>query len=91
MIPWRGAAVNRNGQPTFTSYSFYDVFYSQQQILEGQKPGIDPSLFKDRIVIIGATAEGLNEAFTTPFPQGEINGPEVHANIVDALLAQTID
>lgn len=88
MIPWRGAAVNSNGQPTFTSYSFYDLFYSQQQILEGQKPGIDPSLFKDRIVIIGGTAEGLHEAFTTPFPQGEINGPEVHANIVDALLAQ---
>jgi len=84
MIPWRGPAQNRNGAPTFASYAFYDVFYSQQQIIEGQKPGIDPSLFKDRIVIVGATAEGLNEAFTTPFPRGEINGPEVHANLVDA-------
>ena len=54
MIPWRGPAENGNGQPTFTSYSFYDVFYSQQQIIEGQKPGIDPALFKDRIVIVGA-------------------------------------
>jgi adenylate cyclase len=87
MIPWRGPAENRNGQPTFTSYAFYDVFYSQQQILEGQKPGIDPARFKDRIVIVGVTAEGLNEAFTTPFPQGEINGPEVHANLVDAFLS----
>jgi adenylate cyclase len=33
------------------------------------------------------TAEGLNEAFTTPFPQGEINGPEVHANIVHGYLS----
>jgi adenylate cyclase len=86
MIPWRGPAEGSNGQLTFNSYAFYDVFYSQQQILEGQKPGIDPSLFKDRIVIVGVTAEGLNEAFTTPFPQGEINGPEVHANLVDAFL-----
>ena len=86
MIPWRGPAENSNGQVTFTSFAFYDVFYSQQQILEGQKPGIDPALFKDRIVIVGVTAEGLNEAFTTPFPQGEINGPEVHANLVDAFL-----
>ena len=86
MIPWRGPAQNKNGQVTFTSYAFYDIFYSQQQLLEGQKPGIDPALFKDRIVIVGVTAEGLNEAFTTPFPQGEINGPEVHANLVDAFL-----
>lgn len=87
MIPWRGPAENATGQPTFPSYSFYDVFYSQQQLLESQKPGIDPSLFKDRIVVVGVTAEGLNEAFSTPFPKGEINGPEVHANMIDALLA----
>lgn len=86
LLPWRGPAENANGQPTFTSYAFYDLFYSQQQILEGQKPGIDPALFKDRIVIVGATAEGLNEAFATPFRSGEINGPEVHANMADAML-----
>lgn len=87
LVPWRGPAENDNGKPTFTSFSFYDVFYSQQQLIEGQKPGIDPALFKDRIVIVGATAEGLNEAFTTPFPGGEINGPEVHANMLDAMLS----
>jgi adenylate cyclase len=87
LVPWRGPAENPNGQPTFTSYSFYDVFYSQQQIIEGQKPGIDPALFKDRIVIVGGSGEGLKEAFTTPFPQGAINGPEVHANVVDGLLS----
>jgi adenylate cyclase len=86
MIPWRGPA-ELDGHPTFTSYSFYDVFYSQQQVIEGQQPGVDPARFKDQIVIVGVTAEGLNEAFTTPFPQGEINGPEVHANLVDAFLA----
>ena len=54
---------------------FYDLFYSQQQLIEGQKPGIDPALFKDRIVVVGVSAEGLHEVFTTPFPVGEINGP----------------
>ena len=87
MLPWRGPAESGAGVPTFTSYSFYDVFYSQQQIIEGQKPGIDPSLFRDRIVIVGGTAEGLKDAFTTPFPRGAINGPEVHANMIDAFLA----
>jgi adenylate cyclase len=37
-------------------------------------------------VVVGVTAEGLHEAFTTPFRIGEINGPEVHANVIDALL-----
>jgi adenylate cyclase len=87
LIPWRGPAEGASGQPTFTSYSFYDIFYSQQQILEEQKPGIDPALFKDRIVIVGANAEGVKDIFTTPFPGGEISGPEVHANLVDAFVA----
>ena len=87
LVPWRGPALNSGGYPTFTSYSFYDVLYSQQQILEGQKPGLDPSLFKDRFVIVGGSGEGLKEAFTTPFPAGGIDGPEVHANVLDGLLA----
>jgi adenylate cyclase len=88
LIPWRGPAENPGRYPTFTSYSFYDLFYSQQQILEAVKPAVDPSLFKDRIVIIGATAEGLKDVFTTPFPTGMISGPEVHANLVDASLSK---
>ena len=52
MIPWRGPAESSTGQPTFKLYSFNDLFYSQQQLIEGQKPGIDPALFKDRIVIV---------------------------------------
>lgn len=87
MIPWRGPALDPQGRPTFTSYSFYDVFYSQQQLLEGQKPEVDPAVFKDRIVIVGATAEGVKDIFTTPFSSGDISGPEVHANLVDAFMS----
>jgi adenylate cyclase len=87
LVPWRGPALNPGGYPTFTSYSFYDVLYSQQQLLEGQKPGLDPSLFKDRIVVVGGSGEGLKEVFTTPFTSGDIDGPEVHANVIDALLS----
>jgi len=87
LVAWRGPAQNAPGHPTFASYSFYDVFYAQQQVIEGQKPGIDPALFKDRIVVVGGNGEGLKEVFTTPFAGGEINGPEVHANVIDALLS----
>ncbi len=88
LVPWRGPAQNADGVPTFESVSFYDVFYAQQQIIEGQAPGLDPARFKDRIVIVGGSAEGLKEAFTTPFPEGAIDGPEVHANVIDALLSK---
>lgn len=87
VIPWRGPAENAYGSPSFTSYSFYDLFYSQQQLIEGQQPGVDPALFKNRIVVVGVSAEGLHEVFATPFRSGEINGPEVHANVIDAMLA----
>ncbi|MDP2389212.1 MAG: CHASE2 domain-containing protein, partial [Acidobacteriota bacterium] len=86
LVAWRGPAENAAGHPTFSSYSFYDLFYSQQQLIEGQKPDVDPAVFKDRIVIVGGSGEGLKEAFTTPFPAGAIDGPEVHANAIDALL-----
>ena len=59
LVPWRGPAQNPDGHPTFTSYSFYDLFYSQQQIIEGQKPGVDPAVFKDRIVIVGGSGGGI--------------------------------
>ena len=87
LVPWRGPAQNPHGQPTFRYYSFYELFYSQQQIIEGFPPGVDPALFKDQIVVVGGGTEGLNETFTTPFPEGEISGPEIHANVIDGLLA----
>ena len=34
-----------------------------------------------------ASAPKAFTVFTTPFPVGEINGPEVHANLIDAMLA----
>ena len=86
LVPWRGPAENPNGQPTFSYHSFYDLFRAQQEVIEGQKPALDPAFFKDRIVVVGGTGEGLREAFTTPFPQGAIAGPEVHANVIDGLL-----
>jgi adenylate cyclase len=86
MIPWRGPSLNSNGQLTFKSYSFIDLFYSQQQMLGGEKPLLDPAEFKNRIVIVGATAEGIKDIFASPFSSSDMSGPEMHANIVDAFI-----
>jgi len=88
-----------NGPPgSYRSYSFAHVFYSELQIAEGTKPGIDPAEFRDKIVFVGATAAALHDLFTTPYSGaasdsgkggglGKMMGAEVHANVLDNLLS----
>jgi len=78
--------VLKDGKPTYADYSFYDLFYSEQQILAGQSPAVDPAVFRGKIVIIGTTAAGLRDLFTTPFAEGSMPGMQVHANVIDNLL-----
>jgi adenylate cyclase len=85
LIPYRGPTLGTDNRLTFTDYSFYDLFYSEQQILEEQPPKMDPATFKDKIVIVSATASGTYEVQTSPFLQG-IPGGEVHANVLDGIL-----
>jgi len=71
---------------TYPTYSFFDLFYSEEQILAGQKPDIDPKVFKDKIVFVGVTASGLHDVFETPFSHGVMPGIQVHAAVADDLL-----
>ena len=45
-----------------------------------------PAVFKDKIVVVGATASGTYEVQASPFEQG-IAGGEMHANVIDACCA----
>jgi len=48
---------------------------------------IDPRVFKDCIVLVGAYAPGLQDSFNVAVQRGEqMYGVEIHANIVEALL-----
>ena len=68
--------INFRGPPkTFPHYSASDI-------LGGTLPS---GTFKDKIVVIGATAIGIGDLRTTPF--GSVfPGPEVHANVIDNIL-----
>ena len=59
----------------FQTVSFVDV-------LDGD---VDPALFRDKIVIIGATASGLADYFWTPLAR-EMNGVEIHAIAIHTIL-----
>jgi adenylate cyclase len=71
----------------YPTYSFFDLFYSEEQILAGQKPDVDPSVFRDKIVFVGATAAGLYDAFETPFAHGKMPGMQIHAAVADDILS----
>lgn len=65
----------RGPQKTFPHYSFSDV-------LSGEVPA---DAFKDRIVLVGATAIGIYDMRVTPF-SGTFPGVEIHANVIDNIL-----
>jgi adenylate cyclase len=90
LIRFRGPAVRPDGRtPTYPTYSFYDLFYAEQQLLEGQAPHVDPAAFAGKIVFIGATAVGLSDVYAVPLGStGRMAGPQIHANVADMLLSQ---
>ena len=89
LIRYRGPAILPDGRtPTYRTYSFYDLFYSEQQLLEGQRPLVDPAVFADGLVIVGATAVGLKDVFAVPLgATGAMSGPHIHANVADMVLS----
>jgi adenylate cyclase len=72
------ALINYTGPyGTYAHYSMWDV-------MSGAVP---PGTFKDKIVLVGATALAIGDLRNTPYQGGEAYmGVEVHANIIDNVL-----
>jgi len=88
LIRYPGGVVHpRTKRPTYADYSFYDLYYSEQQILAGEKPLVDPARFKDTVVIVGTTAPGLHDLIPVPFPEGKMPGMQIHASVLDSVLS----
>ena len=57
---------------------------SFSRLIEGRTP---PGTFKDRIVVVGATASSLQDVHATPVGQGRVMaGPEIQANSIATAL-----
>ena len=51
------------------------------------KGDVDPKIFKDKIVLIGANSPALHDNFPTPFERGGMMpGVEIHAHAIDTLM-----
>jgi adenylate cyclase len=87
-IDFRGPALLGDlKRRTYPTYSFFDLLYSEEQILAQQPPKIDPAIFRDKIVFVGVTASGLYDVFETPFSNGKMPGVQVHAAVADDILS----
>ena len=86
LVNYRAAVVTDHGRP-YPTYEARHLLVSQDQLLAGQKPLVDPSGFKDKIVFIGLTGAGLVDVFQTPMGGGLMPGIQLHATVADSLLA----
>ena len=85
LIRYRGG-VMADGRSTYREYSFYTLFYSEQQLLAGLAPSVDPSAFRDKVVMVGTTAPALHDVFSNPFGDN-MSGAQVHAAVTDDILS----
>ena len=87
-IDFRGPALLDDLKSrTYPTYSFFDLLYSEEQILAKQTPTFDPAIFRDKIVFVGVTAAGLFDVFETPFSNGKMPGVQIHAAAADDILS----
>jgi adenylate cyclase len=88
LVNFRGPGILQdNKSRLYPTYSFFDLIYSEQQMLEGVKPNIDPAVFRDKVVFVGATASGLFDVFQTPFGGAKMPGIQIHAAVADDILS----
>jgi CHASE2 domain-containing sensor protein len=62
----------RGGPKTFRTVSFSDVHAGR----------VDPKVFKDKIVVIGASAPTLQDVHPTPMAKSLMSGPEIQSNAI---------
>jgi len=75
----------RNKINAYKRKSFVELFFSELQILEGQEPQVDPSIYKDKIIFIGTSGKGLVDLYGSPIGN-RFPGVELHGTMVDNIL-----
>jgi adenylate cyclase len=86
LVNYRAAVQTPAGRP-YQTFEARHLLVSQDQLLAGQKPLVDPAVFKNKIVFIGLTGAGLVDVFQTPMGGGLMPGIQLHATVADSLLA----
>ncbi|HEU4939792.1 MAG TPA: adenylate/guanylate cyclase domain-containing protein [Vicinamibacterales bacterium] len=86
LVNYRAPVQTPAGRP-YQTFEARHLLVSQDQLLAGQKPLVDPAVFKNKIVFVGLTGAGLVDVFQTPMGGGLMPGIQLHATVADSLLA----
>ena len=70
------------------NYQGPDRSYSYVSIADVANKNFRPGTFKDKLVLVGASATGIGDLPVTPFGSLDFPGVEIHANIIDNILNQ---
>ncbi len=92
LVNYRGPAYAdaERKTTTYRSFRFCDLYLSELQIEGGEKPSVDPQIFRNKIIFIGTTAAGLHDLLQTPFgSEGKMPGMQIHASVVDSILSRS--
>jgi len=72
---------------SFYQYIPYDSVLASKDLIEaGREPVLPKGMFKDKVVLISASASGLSDLRSTPFSP-VTPGIEIHANAIDNILS----
>ena len=78
--------LNSNGQFYF-QYTCKTGGYSVISLCDLLDGSVDPAIFRDGIVLVGAYAAGMQDSYIPAISHGQqMYGVEIHANVIDALL-----
>jgi len=75
----------RGTNGTHETYSAAAVIQSELRLQAGEKPTVDPAVFKEAVVLFGFSAPGLLDVRPTPLSR-VYPGTELHATVLDNLL-----
>ncbi len=88
--------IDDTGYKILINYRNSKYVAPQITITNVLKGDFDPELVNNKIVLIGATAQSVNDLFVTPYSLGgfdslKISGVEVHAHITSQIISAVID
>jgi adenylate cyclase len=88
LLRLHGPYADQNGKRTYPTYSFVDLLRSEDLMLNGAAPLVDPAEFRNKYVFIGTTAPGLKDTYPSPFGGPAMPGAQLHAATVDDVVSQ---
>lgn len=88
LIRYEAPPMRPDGRRPYATFEARQLLLAAEEIAAGETPTVDPAVFRDKIVFVGITAEGIGDVFTSPFEgAGNMPGIFMHASVADNILS----